>query len=296
MLLPLLRDPLARTVRGATRFSQRSINLNLSITRNNVVLLVFGSCLFFISACSLRQAPAASSASRNGTQLLRKHAEQLWAARLARDCRAQYAFEDPAQTPPMDETTFVSWCKNEDPFRVSEYAIHDVEVREDWGWVRVVAKTVYTSIPDAEVEGAETWEKWHKVHGRWYSVPKRDYKTVPEAPSLRNAVEEERLRVSFEQSWAALKSEDWHRLYELLDPLDRNVITEEKFVAGAGSIRYLDNKVHWVEVIGERGRIHVSYEHRLTDTSLTKLPSQEVAVTDYWIARDGEWFRDLKRP
>jgi hypothetical protein len=169
-------------------------------------------------------------------------------------------------------------------------------VNEDWGWVRVIAKTVYTGIPDAQVEGTETWEKWRRVHGRWYPVPKREGNTVPEAPSLRNAGEEERLRARFAQAWTALQSKDRHRLYELIDPRDREGIIEEKFLAGEGAIQYLGHKLHWVEVIGDRGRIHVSYEHKLADPSLTKLPAQEVAVTDYWIARDGEWFRDLKQP
>jgi hypothetical protein len=195
----------------------------------------------------------------------------------------------------MDEATFVSWCENEDPFRVSEYTVHQVEMKkEDWGWVRVIAKTVYTRIPDAQVAGIETWEKWHRVHGQWYPVPKREWWTMPEAPSQRNAGEEERLRARFEEAWTALQSKDRHRLYELIDPRDREDITKEKFVAEEGAIQYLGYKVHWVEVIADRGKVHVTYEHKLADPSLTKLPAQELAVTDHWIARDGQWFRDLK--
>ena len=228
-------------------------------------------------------------------QALRKCAEQLWEARRARDCRTIFLLEDPSQLQGMDEAGYIAWCENEEPFRVAEYTLNQVEVgKEGWGWVHVIAKTTYTRIPDAEVAGTETWEKWHRVHGRWYPVPKREWWTMPEAPSNRNAAEEERLRARYEEAWTSLQSKDWRHLYEMVDPRDREDSTEESFVASMGKIQYLSRKVHWVEVIEDRGKVYVTYEHRLTDPSLTKLPSQELAVIDPWIARDGKWYRDLK--
>jgi len=273
-----------------------NVSKGLFRQRSRYARLILSATVFHVPACSPRLPLSENRGGGPGEiQSLRKRAEQLWEARRARDCRAAFLFENPSQLQGMDEEAYVAWCENEDPFRVSEYMVKQVEVnKDDWGWVLVTAKTSYTRIPDAQVAGIETWEKWHRVHDQWYPVPKHAWWTMPEAPAQRNAREEERLRARFEEAWTTLQSKDWHHLYEMVDPRDREDNKEESFVASLGKIQYLSHKVHWVEVIADRGKVHVTYEHKLTDPSLTKLPAQELAVTDHWIARDGQWYRDLK--
>ncbi len=272
------------------------MNKRLSWKRRRLVSFLLSATVFHVLTCSPKLPLSENRGGEPGEiQALRKRAEQLWEARRARDCRTAFLFEDPSQLQGTDEAAFISWCENEDPFRVSEYTVKQVEAqRKDWGWVLVTAQTAYTRIPEAQVAGVETWEKWHRVHGQWYPVPKREWWTMPEAPAQRNADEEERLRARFEEAWTTLQSKDWRHLYEMVDPRDREDNTEESFVASLGKIQYLSHKLHWVEVIADRGKVYVTYEHKLADPSLTKLPAQELAVIDHWIARNGQWFRDLK--
>jgi hypothetical protein len=166
------------------------------------------------------------------------------------------------------------------------------------GWVRIETTTEFIKALEPQVTQVESWEKWHTVKGQWYPLPHDEQMNYPEAPSLRNTVEEKRLRSRFAEWWDAMQAGDWGRLYQLVDPRDREEITEQSFAKAAGVLQYLNYELHWVEVTGERerGRVRVSYEHKITDPNLTKLAPRTVTVIDYWVLREGTWFRDMKRP
>lgn len=256
-------------------------------------------CFLVALSCVSSGRPVAQDRSpdRDGGRALRSRAEQFWTARKARDCRTLFLFEDPTPVKRMDEATFVAWCENEDQFRISQHSITQVETAGDWGWVRVAFKAMYTGDPEPQAAGAEipteSIDKWRRLQGQWYALPKFEWDTLPEAPSLRNTGEEERLRARFAESWGVLQAKDWRALYEFVDPADR--VPVESFVAHAGATQYLGHELLWIEVIGDRGKVYVSYEHKPSDPSLTKIPSQKSTVTEFWISRDGEWYRDLKR-
>jgi len=259
--------------------------------------------LFLLSlpACVSQSSSTPKGTSRNasGQRALVQRADKLWAARKARDCKAIFHLEVPPKSQEIKEADYVTWCENEDAFRVVQYTIgKDAEVDQNLGWVRVQSKTAFTAVPSPELAHAdsetETVEKWYIVDGQWYPVPKGLWNTVPEPPSQRNALEEERLQARFAESWAALQAKDWQRLYQLVDPPDR--IAESAFVSNAGATIYLEHRLIWVEVLGERGTVRVTYKHKPGDPSMTKVRPEEKTVSEFWVNREGEWYRDLKRP
>ena len=266
--------------------------------------LMMSATVFHVLACVSRPPMiesrggglSESQALRSESQALRTRCEHLWRARQQRDCPAIFSFEDPSAPQPTDEMAFLSWCRNDDPFRIRTYNIAAVETDGDMGWLRIETTTEFSKVLVPQETQVETWEVWHKVKDQWYPVSRDEKVNYPEAPSLRNAAEEKRLRSRFAESWDAMRAADWERLYQLVDPRDREEITEQSFFEAAGTLQYLNSELHWAEVTGERGRILVSYEHKMTDPNLTKLAPRTVAVIDYWILRDGTWFRDLKRP
>ncbi len=59
---------------------------------------------------------------------------------------------------------------------------------------------------------------------------------------------------------------------------------------------YLSHRLDWIEVIGNQGRIRVTYHHKLTDKSMEKLPARDATFIEAWVKSEDEWYLDLKRP
>lgn len=273
------------------------MNEGLSWKRSRFACLILSAAVFHVLACAPRPPLSVTRGGElSASQALRTRTEQLWHARQERDCPAVFSFEDPSAPQPTDEAAFLSWCREDDPFRIRAYNIAAAETDGDMGWVRIETTTEFAKSPEPQVTQVETWEKWHTVKGQWYPLQHDEQMNYPEAPSLRNTAEEKRLRSRFAEAWDAMHAGDWARLYQLVDPRDRENITEQSFVKAAGTLQYLSYELHWIEVTGERGRVRVSYEHKVTDPNLTKMAPRTIAVIDYWVLREGTWFRDLKRP
>lgn len=226
---------------------------------------------------------------------LRERADRLWAAKRSEDWRAAFILQDPKQVTGASEEEFVAWCAEEEPFRIRTYELGAVETDGDLGWVEVSYRTLLRKFPDVPARDAHTWQKWRRVAGKWFPIPVQDLSAYLESPALRDAAEEARLRARFMESWQARHAKDWRKLYMLSDPLDLPDVAEDVFVEAEGIYEYLSFRIHWIEVLASRGRIRVSYEHRVDDPSLTKLSASTACVTETWIQRDGEWCRDLKR-
>lgn len=225
---------------------------------------------------------------------LRGRADRLWSAKTAEDWATAYLFLEPPERQKASQEEFVNWCVNEEPFRVLSYDVQDVRVAGDVGWVNVHYRASLNKFPDAPARDAQTWEKWRRIDEMWYPVPVDELSVYPESPAKRDAAEESRLRGRFLESWAARQARAWPRLYKLTDPADRADVPEEEYAEVEGLFEYIAHEIHWVEVLGRRGRIRVSYEHRVTDPSLSKLPVMSASVIETWIRRDNEWYRDLK--
>ncbi len=229
------------------------------------------------------------------TTSLGERAERLWTAKRAEDWSALFLLQDPATLAGASEDEFVAWCAKEEPFRILAYEIATVLSDGDFGWVEVRYRTTLRKFPDMPPKDAPTWQKWHRVAGEWFPVPTRALSSYPESPATRNAAEETRLRARFMESWRARRAKDWRELYRLSDPQDHQDVAEDVFVEAEDMYEYFSFNIHWIEAVADRGRIRVLYEHKLDDPSLTKLPVTMAYVTETWVLRDGEWFRDLKR-
>lgn len=254
--------------------------------------------LLALSACVSRVEPVAVERSRQpkDQEALWQRARQLWAARQNLDCPTIFNLENPKGKEAMSEAEFLERCRKDETLRIVDYDLQSAEVDGELGWVRAAYHVHFRKAPEAPVEAADSWEKWYKFNGEWFPVEHSEIPHYPEPPSLRSAAAEADLKERFLLSWEARLKRDWHQLYELSDPLDHDTVSEAMFTESESLFQYLGFKLIWVEVIGERGRIRVAYEHKVADSSLTKLPPRWLTITEKWVARDGKWFRDLKRP
>lgn len=223
---------------------------------------------------------------------LRAQAERLWAARKAEDWATLYTFLEPhQQTASLEE--YAAWARDHEPFKVESYQLGQVLTDGRLGWVEINARLAVRRFPNMPARAAHRWDKWEWREQQWRQVPPRAVEDYPESPVTRDAAEEAHLRERFGESWAARRAADWEKLYSLVDPRDRERVPFEKFVDSEGLFEYYSHGIVWIEVIDDRGRIRVSYEHKLTDPSLTKLPQKTLEVTERWVKHEGVWYRDL---
>jgi hypothetical protein len=240
--------------------------------------------------------PAAdeSRSARPQEQVLRERAEEAWKARLERDCKTTARFMDPKEYIIETPEKLVQICE-EDPFRYEKYRIGKVETDGNFGWIWVdyaVRAAEYVKEPAQEMSIVE---KWRLVDGLWYPIASRIEETCPEPRSKRDAAEEQRLRARFDQTWPLRLARDWKALYQLTDPKDRDRVPETQFVESESLIEYFEHEVDWVQVIGDRGELRVTYTNKLADPSMTKMNRRKINISEKWIKRDGEWYRDLLR-
>lgn len=212
------------------------------------------------------------------------------------DCPTLFAFRLPE---PDDRETvredYIKWCQEEEPFQVLEFEVRDAAQQADWGWVLVSYRAQYRRVPGAQPEQVEKWQKW--IRGtQWMPVSEKALPEYPEAPALRRLDAEPGLRRRYDETWPFRQAGDVPRLYGYVDPEDQIPVPEWRFAEAEQRLAYLSNEVHWVEVLGDRGHIRVSYEHKSNDPSMTKFPVRKTPITEYWIQRDGEWYLDIRRP
>lgn len=236
------------------------------------------------------------ASDQTNQQQLRNRAERYWTAKAAEDWPTVFDYQyEPAYRASLVREEFVDWSKQNEPLRVHSYSVANIETDGDVGWVHVHYKSSVRRFPTVEPREAALRQKWRRTDGQWYPVPQQEVGNYPEAPSLRNAEQETKLRARFDESFKARARADWHRLYEFVDPRDRDFVTEEMFAESEGMFEYLEATVHWVEVIEDMGRVQVTYRHKLTDKSMEKLAPQNVSINERWVWVEGEWYRDAKR-
>jgi hypothetical protein len=242
-------------------------------------------------------APAARPVVQPVTQTaedLRSRAGELWEARQREDWATCYQFEDPRLAEATTVDQFIAWCEQEEPFRTLEHELLGTLSEGDLGWVEVRCRTAMRRFPDVPAREVTRWEKWRRVDGRWYPVPRGELDAYPESPAVRDADEESRLGQRVELASAGREAADWDAVYELIDPQDLTDVDRGAFGAAADRVVYLSHDVQWIQVIADRGDVRVVYQQRLNDPSLTKLPPDSIVVTERWVRRDGRWYLDLK--
>jgi hypothetical protein len=227
--------------------------------------------------------------------VVRQRARELWGARVERDWATVYGFEDPAKRKQMSQAAFVEWSQQNQLLQINTFQLGRAFVEGDLAWVEVDFNASLSRFPETPARDASQNQKWRRLGGAWYPVPTDELDAYPESPALRDAEEEKRLRARFEESWDLRREGDCQGLYLMIDPRDRVGIAADDFVKSESRIAYTACRLHWIEVIGDRGRVHVSIEHKVTDPSLTKLPSQTQRLTERWTLYEGDWYRDLRR-
>lgn len=241
----------------------------------------------------MRRAPV-EVASTDVTANLGQRAETLWSARAADDCPLVFRFLEPDRHNATEESAFVAWCREEEPFRILEHRIGRILTEGELGWVEVDYLAAIRRFPELPPRRTARWEKWRLREGIWYPIPADEVDLYPDSPAVRNAPSEDRLRQRFLESWDARQRRAWSDLYRLVDPEDRAAISETEFADSEGLFDYLGLETQWVEVQGDRGKVHVTYHHKVTDPSLSKLPARSLSITEKWIQRDEQWYRDLQ--
>ncbi len=263
-------------------------NFRIALLRFLLVALPAGCCTAPRHRVESHGRDSADSNAR-----LRHRVGQYWSAKAAEDWSTVYGFLTPTIQASKSSGEFVEWSKNNEPFRTLTHEIVDVRTDGERGWALVRYASELRRFPDAPPRETQTWQKWVRIGGEWYPVPPSELVLHPNTPALRNAREELRLKARILLASEARKNKDWHALYLLSDPRDRARYSEESFVRAERLVEYLSCTIDWVEVIGDRGRARIGYEHRLADPNLTKLPVQVLFVIEPWTLCEGEWYRDL---
>jgi hypothetical protein len=243
----------------------------------------------------LPQRAAFTGPEARSSGALRERAERLWTAKAEEDWATVFTFGPPGEYATREQAEFVAWSREKEPFRVQSYQIGRVLTDgKELGWVELDYSAAVRKYPDLPPRDAHRWQKWFFVTGEWYPIPLRELSLYPESPVLRNAVEEARLLERFKEAWTAKHDGNWHQLYELTDPRDREDVSEDQFAEVEGAFEYLSYDLHWVQVISDRGNVRVSYRHDIADPSLAKLPPRTLSIAEDWVKYEGEWYRDLK--
>lgn len=249
-------------------------------------------------SCAGRRPSAVTTglAEQTRTVSLRERTNQFWLAKTTSDWDAVFEFYEPKIRDTLVKSDYMEWADKNELFQIHSFDIAQVQASGEIGWAEVEYRTSLRRFPDLDPRTAKQWQKWRLVDRDWYPIPQKEIKTYPEAPALRDAREEQRLRSRFEASWEARRARDWHRLHQLTDPRDHEAASEEDFAAVEELFDYLSHRLDWIEVIGDQGRIRVTYHHKLTDKSMEKLPARDATFIEAWVKSENEWYLDLKRP
>ncbi len=240
--------------------------------------------------------PAATQPAPAATaERLRVRAEALWTARVREDWAATLDFQRPTERAKIDPEAWIEWHKRNEPLVIQRYELGAVVTDGPLGWVQVKYTSSVRKFPAIAPREAERWECWRAVDGVWYPLGPREDDTMPQAPVLRNAAEEQRLRSRWEAAWAARQARDWAALYALTDPADHETVTLEMLAQDEDAFTHTSADLQWVEVLGERdrGRVCVIYRAKFNDPSLQKAPAQQFVQIEPWVRREGQWYREL---
>ncbi len=259
------------------------------------VLFLLGLAAGCISPGPAVGKPTTQPAPGPTAEQLRARAEVLWSARVREDWAATLEFQRPAEREKIDREEWVNWHKQNEPLVIQRYELGTVVTEGPLGWVQVKYTSGARKFPGIAPREAERWENWRAVDGTWYPLGPREDDTMPRAPVLRNAAEEQRLRSRWEATWAARQARDWAALYALTDPADHETVTLEMLAKDEEAFTHIAADVQWVEVVGEhdRGRVCVVYRAKFNDPSLQKALPQEFVRIEPWVRRDGQWYREL---
>ncbi len=251
--------------------------------------------LTVLFVATLAFALASLGADQDASQSLTERAQTFWDARVKGDWGAVYSFLSAEEKARFSKEEFVNYRKEQGPFRFHSAKIEDVAQTDDLGWVKVEYSIQSAVFADLPAENVQKWDIWQKRDGQWYPILKKAYrKSVPQLPpKMRSAQEEASLAQRANELWKAKEKEDWVLIYRYLEPSFRENVPSEEFQKSKALSSYLSHSLEWVEVIGDQGRVKVTYTHKLNDPTLTKSEPEADEMIEEWIRVDGEWFRRM---
>lgn len=222
---------------------------------------------------------------------LREAATTLWTARIDRDFATIYRFQPDSYRSSVDLESFVRTGAEDLLFRYLTMELGDVEIADNVGWVELRTQTALARFADIPARSISRRETWICEAGRWRPCTPEESNGLPQAPSLRSADAESALRERFLAYGRARVAGDHKALYECISPADRLRLPFAEFAESEAVLRILAAEPDWVEVIGDVGRVRVSYLVASADPSLSKLNPRCVQVTEQWREEEATWFR-----
>jgi hypothetical protein len=253
----------------------------------------------FVGALLLAAAPPAFSLGANRTEeeALRKRATDCWTARVSQDWKTLYACQDPALRATTTEEDFVG-KRDAGVVRYLSYELGPTEIEEGVGWSEVTYSYAITRDPTGRPTQLHTWEPWKQVDGQWYVMSPTERTNLPNTPpALRKSADARELRSRAEAYWKANTKQQWPKAYQYYDPDYRSAVPESQFVHEVASLfEYPSARVEWAEADGDKGRVKVRYQARITDPSLSRLGVQDHEIVETWVRIDGTWFLQARSP
>ena len=235
-------------------------------------------------------APAVAENDQAG---LRTEAEKFWEARVKGDWLVLYDYLPAAEMQQGSREEFAVWSKDNQPFQYVSYKLGTVETDANFGWVQVGYSAKLPKYPSLPAREMEIWQVWRKVGDGWKLVPQQQANDFPVPIHRRNAAEEAVLAKRAEAYWQARAEQDLGRLYGYCDPAFRGRVSREEFLQKKARYLYLSHRIDWTEVVGDQGRVRVSYSYKPNDPSLSKLEAEQESTMEAWVKVDGEWYRHI---
>jgi hypothetical protein len=238
---------------------------------------------------------ALAAAASDATQSLGEAAGALWEARVSEDWETVYDLVPDDQRAKSSRDQFVSFRREKGPFQYLSAEVEEVYVSGDIGWVAVKFSARPKAYPQLPPTRVESWDTWQIRDGRWQALSKDESDQLPRLPpARRSTAEERRLAGRASEFWHAKERQDWALIHEYLQPDYQAKVPLKEFLERKAMFAYLDHRLDWTEVIGNKGRVRIVYTHKLNDPSVSKMEPEESAKIEAWIKVGGQWHRRME--
>jgi hypothetical protein len=110
------------------------------------------------------------------------------------------------------------------------------------------------------------------------------------AEELAKAAPETALKARAQVFWEARVKEDYAAQYSLLEPKVQRQMSLTNYIQAQGPLQYLEARIEGVQIDEAKGVLTVRTLIRIKHPLLER-QSQEVAVQEEWVKRQGQWYR-----